>query len=400
MFSTATSKNSSFVLGTSKRSSNNVIFSFRPPVLREGKDAWYIEYYAFDPACGLLRRKRTKVNRTKGTLKARRAYAMQAVAQLTAMLQRGWNPWIDQQEENLALMGEALAGYESYIMKMYNSGYYRKETYAGYKSYLRNLTGYIEDNPIYYVYQFDKAYIADFLDEIFIGRDNSAQTHNNYLLWLGLFSSWLVKKGYLAHKPTDGLQPISKRFIKKKRAVIPQERVAELADWCKTNDPHFLLCCYLLYYCHIRPIEQTRLHVRDFDVKSCTLTIHGDDSKNHKTQVVTLPKKVLLYAVELGVFNHAGSDYLFGDKLHPGKVPTTDRVFRGHWDKLRTKLNFKKEWQLYSLKDTGITEMLEKNLPSIAVRDQARHSSLAITEIYTAHTNKANKNIIDYDGSL
>jgi hypothetical protein len=37
---------------------------------------------------------------------------------------------------------------------------------------------------------------------------------------------------------------------------------------------------------------------------------------------------------------------------------------------------------------------------TIAVRDQARHSSIAITDIYTNHKGKANPDIVGLDGAL
>jgi len=39
--------------------------------------------------------------------------------------------------------------------------------------------------------------------------------------------------------------------------------------------------------------------------------------------------------------------------------------------------------QFYSFKDTGITHMLEKTNDTLLVRDQARHHSIAITDLYT-----------------
>ena len=61
------------------------------------------------------------------------------------------------------------------------------------------------------------------------------------------------------------------------------------------------------------------------------------------------------------------------------------------WDKVRKKYGFRKEVQFYSLKDTGITDMLNAGVPAIKVRDQARHSDLRITEIYTARNNSADE---------
>ena len=381
-----------------KQGNIDYVKQFTTPVLREGTE-WYIEFYAFDPALGRLRRKKIKINRIKG-ISRRRAYAREVMGRITTQLQRGWNPWIAQDVGDLHLFADVCDSYERYIDKMYTSGNYRKETYTGYKSYMKNLKGYVDEHPIYYMYQLDRAYIVEFLDYIFIDRDNGGQTRNNYLSWLSNFCGWAVDKCYLTTRPTEGIPYIDKKHLRKKRQVIPTNVVKQIGEWLKKNDPHFLLACQLLYNCFIRPVEMTRLRVGWINIKAGTITIPADAAKNRETMVVTVPKKVLAHAIELGTFHSASEDFLFSFDLRPGSHQVDPVIFRHHWDALRKALNLRPEWQFYSLKDTGITEMLDRNIASIAVRDQARHSSLAITEVYTRHLQRANEQVLRWEGSL
>lgn len=100
------------------------------------------------------------------------------------------------------------------------------------------------------------------------------------------------------------------------------------------------------------------------------------------------------------VFNYPADYYLFSDKLEPGNRPIGTRWLTEHWQRMSKALKLNKDYTYYSLKDTGITEMLNKKVSNLAVRDQARHSSLAITDVYTRHLAKANKEILDFDGAL
>ena len=59
---------------------------------------------------------------------------------------------------------------------------------------------------------------------------------------------------------------------------------------------------------------------------------------------------------------------------------------------MRKALNIKKEYQLYSLKDTGISNLLNSGVPPLKVRDHARHSALAMTEKYTQRNNAEDLN--------
>ncbi|MDE6927160.1 MAG: tyrosine-type recombinase/integrase, partial [Muribaculaceae bacterium] len=334
----------------------------------------------------------------------RRTYARRVIKRLTEQLNNGWNPWIANDTGDLIVFDDVVKRYESHIEKMLASGYYRKETYDGYKSYVKIMREYIsKKRPTYYVYQFDRSFCVDFLDYVFIERDNGAQTRNNYLNFLRVFSGFLVEKGYLKSKPTDGISPISKRLYKKERECIPLDVVGRIADYCREKEPDFLFACYLLYYCFIRPVEMTRLKVRHFNLKACTLTIPGELSKNKTTQTITLPRKVIQYGIDIGVFSAPMDDYIFSYRLKPGSVEIDPKHFRDHWDNVRQALKLKKEWKFYSLKDTGITEMCDRNVAPRHVKDQARHSSLAITDIYLQKSAKnapGNRNIIGYDGAL
>ncbi len=380
-----------------------MIRNYLPPVLRETKNDWYIEFYAYDPAQNKLRRKKIKINHIKSVVE-RRAYARGVMRRLSEQLAAGWNPWIAAtSDSDLHTFVEACDRYEAHIDKMYADGNYRKETYVGYKSNLKIMRLYnsLRPAPIVYTYQFDRKFCQAFLDYVFIERGAMAQTRNNYLNFLRVFSGWMLERCYTAVRASDGISPISKRLIQKQRTVIPADVVAKIADYLRDKDPNFLLACYILYYCMIRPVEMTRLRISDINVKEQTITIPGEASKNHQTQTVTMPKKLLMYMIEIDLFQHPQSYYIFSmNNLRPGLEQIDPRVFRYHWDCMKPALKLRKEWKFYSLKDTGITEMLDNNQTSISVRDQARHSSLAITEIYTRHGRKANADLIDYEGSL
>lgn len=376
-----------------------VVFQHTPPVLREHKE-WYIEFYVFDPALNTMRRKRMKINRINPISK-RRKYAKEVMARISEQLLRGWNPWIERDERSLYLLEDVFSKYELSIDKMFSIGCYRKDTYAGYKSYLKIFREYTRTlDPITYLYQLDKHYIIRYLDYIFIEKGCSGQTRNNHLTWLQVFCGWCIDKSIMKVRATDGVSRIDKRLLKKNRVIIPLDTVRKIGAYLDENDRHFLLACHLLYSCFIRPVEMTRLKVGWFNVQRSTITIPGHASKNKETLVVTLPRKVMKFIIDLGVLSSPIDDFVFSEKLLPGPVQIDTKIFRDHWAKVRNALSLPKEYQFYSLKDTGITEMLDQNMASIAVRDQARHSSLEITEVYTRHSQQANPSILNWDGSL
>lgn len=106
--------------------------------------------------------------------------------------------------------------------------------------------------------------------------------------------------------------------------------------------------------------------------------------------------------IDLNVFAYPSHYYLFSDNFCPGETRKSEKSFRDYWGRnLRKALGFSDRYKFYSLKDTGITNMLKANADVLSVRDQARHSSILITDIYTPKDIKAaNEYIKNYKGIL
>ena len=86
------------------------------------------------------------------------------------------------------------------------------------------------------------------------------------------------------------------------------------------------------------------------------------------------------------IYNYPSDFYLIGKNFKPADQQCTDKILRRKWLQIRKKLNMPDSYQFYSLKDTGITKMISM-LNVSEVRDQARHSSIAITDVYTNRAN-------------
>ena len=373
------------------------IINYTPPVYHSGVDC-YIDFYAYDPLVQKLRRKRIKLNHINA--KKRRQYAKDLILRLTAELVAGWSPWIEKDSENAYLtFDECTKLYRKYIDKMLKDGNYRPESHKCYASQLNNLISYNRQKvpPITYIYQFDKDFCIGFLDEVYLNRDNSAYTHDNYLGFLKSYGNWCVSRNYLKSNPTSGIMPFGCRQKKKTRILITPNDMDRLHDYLMEKNKHYLLGAYLIYYCFIRPAEMCRLHIGDISVKRQTIFVSSAASKNKKDGTITLPTKVLKLMLEIGIFDQPSDYYLFSSSFMPGPKKVSEKMFRDWWHHhVRKDLKFSDSYKFYSLKDTGITNMLRHH-DVLSVRDQARHSSILMTDIYTPHdVQQANDLIKNY----
>lgn len=112
---------------------------------------------------------------------------------------------------------------------------------------------------------------------------------------------------------------------------------------------------------------------------------HSVDINNDARQ---LPDELMEYMIHLKDCN--GEHYIFSGGFKPGKKPMAPHQIGNFWAQMRDELKLPASYQFYSLKDTGITEMLEAGVPAKYVKELADHHSLEMTERYT-HKSEAKK---------
>ena len=371
-----------------------------PPSYHKGRE-FYIDFYSFNPSEGRLKRKKIMLGRFRSQ-RERNAYAKQLIEELTQKLVRGWNPWVESKSAaQFTSFQEVTSRYRQYVLKMHSDSSFREETMRDYLSRLGILEEWVEGSAykVFYPYQLDEVVLSKFMDYILIERNCSVQTYNNYLAWLRTFSGWMLQRRYIHDDPTAGLRSI-RRTTSKNRTVIPDSTLSSVRTYLEQHNKHFLLAAYILHYMFVRPHEMSLLRIGDFRLEKKTLILHGDQTKNRQDAVLTLPDHIVRLMAELKVFDHPSQDYLFSDGCRPGKAWRDSKQFRDYWNHhVRKDLKLPKEYKFYSLKDTGITNMLRANTDPLSVRDQARHSSLLITNTYTPlDIKEANPLILKYRG--
>lgn len=386
-----------------RRTAIQEIVSWKTPKFHQASEC-YVSFSAFDPEAGKLRLKKIMLGHIKGK-RNQKSYGEDLVKRLTEKLMQGWNPWIEiTQPLEYSSFDEVCQKYEEYLFKLLRENNMRDETITSYISRLHMLKKWKKEENInlFYSYQFNSKVVGQFLDYVFIDRNNAIRTRNNYLAWLKTFSKYLLERGYVPHDPTEGYSCVHRKGELKNRGVIPDDALKELKEWLEVNNKHYLLACYILHYLFVRPREMSFLKVGDFSIRKKTLVLHGTNTKNHNDAVLTVPDHVLKLMIDLRIFDSPSDYYLFSDNFAPGAERKSEKKFRDYWTRcVRKNLKMTERYKFYSLKDTGITNMLRANTDILSVRDQARHSSILITDIYTPKDIKeANKLILNYQGIL
>lgn len=385
-------------MATRKQELEEVI-AYTPPKLHKGKE-WYIGFKAFDPAAERMRRKKIKVNHIP-RIKERILYANDMIIRLNGQLRLGWNPWVARDDvKSYKTIDEAVTHFKTLQKKYWDDEIIREATYVEYCSKMNNLQAFIRWRkvPTTYAYQIDAHFIQEFLDYIYIERNNTAQTRDNNLRVMSVFCKFLVAQGYHKADASASVTLIGKKKYQKGRTTIPETSLKALTAYLTNKNKYYLLACYMEFYCLIRPKELSMLKIKDISFKFSTIQIRSEVGKNRKDAVVTLNRKVIELMIELNMYKYSQECYLFSSNFMPGEKYRSGKSFRDWWvNHVRPDLKFPKEYKFYSLKDSGITMML-RTVDTLSTRDQARHSSILMTDKYTPHDiQEANPILAEFD---
>ena len=94
-----------------------------------------------------------------------------------------------------------------------------------------------------------------------------------------------------------------------------------------------------------------------------------------------LNKTIIKLMLDLDVFKHPDSCYLFGSGFMPSEKRIDSDQFNKRWKVMRKALKWDDCYQFYSLKDSGIRDLANAQGVVVA-RDQARHSDITTTNKY------------------
>lgn len=367
-------------LKTRKGSPINNIVDYTLPKLHTGKN-WYVDFTCFDPADGKMRRKKYMLDSIE-KVSDRRKRAAEIIANATARLRSGWNPWAEAStERQYTKLSEVVSLYIRYIEKLTSNNTLKKKTSYDYQSRMNMLLEYNSTRsiPIVYIYQFDQSYISDFLDYILLDRDSTARTRNNYRTWISAFCTWLQEKKYIDHNPTERIKALTEG--EKLRSALNASDLARLKEYLAETNRYFLLACMMEYYTFIRPDELSNIRLSDINIKEQKVYISSTISKNRRDGMVGLNDSIIKLMIELETFNNPSHCYLFGKQFKPNATKSDSRIFREYFNKVRAFLRWPSCYQFYSLKDTGIRDLANSE-GIVVARDQARHSDVATTNKY------------------
>lgn len=356
------------------------LLGYAPAELRTPKSGWYIEFYAVDPLNGLPKRCRKKLNRVKD-LAVRKAYARKLVAEINRKLEKGWSPFVEQipQQERVTLHQAVDRWYNSKIRQLNHSSPY------SYMSLIQIFAGWAGEHHVLhkYAFEFNRTHAVAFLNYVSDVRMVGNRTYNNYLRFIRMFFAWQIEQGMRTDQPFKGFT--RRKALQKTRTYLTEQEREEMTAWIHANDPRFWLACMFIYGALIRPGELKRLYVADVDFKNQVVIVPAKVSKTGHERMPAIPDWMITEIERMGLHKQPVKSYLVGSGLLPNGKAIGRNVLNAHWVRMRKALGWPKTKQLYSLRDTGIIQLLRDGVNILDVKQQAGHQDISTTNEYLKH---------------
>lgn len=372
-----------------------VNFDYKECFLTESTTEWYITYYVKNPSTDKLKRVRIKVNHIK-PITARRKEARKMMAAINQRLAMGWNPLIEMKApktyEKLFDAIDVFLGVKGREAELSSSRIYT--CLAGkFKTWCLD-NGLKSDS---YVCAVSKSVAVAFMNDL--ERKLAPKSYNNNLAFYKGLWVWFVERGYADGNPFADIPLKSKRRMQKNRRMLTDDELQRAFSFIKSRNPEYLAMCLICYCCFIRPKEIALLRCKDIDLERQLIHIDASIAKNDNSSFRTIPDDMMPVMRTLDL-SHPDW-YVFGDHKETNKFTPSDKLMCSRkiakwWDTaVRPACGFGIDVKFYSLKDTGITNMLSKGVAINVVQHQADHSSVAMTAIYVGNKPEANQQLKD-----
>lgn len=359
-----------------------VSLNYIPAVLKhQPSHGWSVEYYVMDRS-GTMRRMVIRMNalRKRFTRTADfKAHCNGVVCRLNAQLAGGWTPFGETQNTRLFTPIESVV--DDYLAE--KSKELRPDTVINYRSFSKVFKEWIADVcPNGPISSFNKVLAVRFMDYLSKEKGLKGRSYNNRLKQARAFFGWAVEKCYAKENPFAVLK--KKREETKKRILIPHDVRVKIRDYWKDRNDNYITLCEMVFTALIRPKECWRLQVQDLQLAEGYIVVSEDDSKTHYRRSASLSRE-LIGRLQRVTAKAKPTDYLFGKDYEPGKKQMAYSRFRKDWIDMRAALKLPSEMQLYSLRDTGINEMLKVGIDALSVMQHADHHDLSMTTRYANH---------------
>ena len=361
------------------------VFAYQLAQLKHDDNrGWHIMYKVPNDYTGQLERKFIRLNRMRARFEDEDSFLKHAndlVQAINLRLRNNESPYLS--DENARCFEPVKTMFEKFLEE--KSRYVRPDTYRTYKSHsfcFLNWLDRVSKNCL--CMKFTPFMAVKYTEHIktHVMRINP-RTYNDNIKFCRCVFLWGQRHFYFKNNPFKQIRLMTK--IEKYREVVTQEQRKQIRAYYEKRCPAYLVVMGLVFNSFIRPREISQIQIKNVDLENNVIHLFPEQTKNRAYRSAILsPELVDILTKELAN-NYPDDYYLISEGYRPGPTPLTTKAYRKSWVQMRKRLELPDTLQLYSLRDSGIMELLDTELSPREVSEVVGHRDFQSMNNYLHH---------------
>jgi len=350
----------------------------------------YVHFLFLDPDTGKeVRQRKLSGLKPGASIAVLKKEAKEMVSDLIDLLSKGWNPisntfndlpitplssvkdcieyWLREREAkvlNSAMKPKALK------MNRYLMDYFTK---------------WLTDKKFLFrkANTFTRIDIDNFLEKTSQERDWGKVSYNYYRISLGTFFNFLVTLKIVSENPVQLSAKKNTKRDSSRFKIYEENELRTVVDLLAKDERYFGLyvASKMVFLYNLRPVELTRIQVKDIDFLKMLLTLKPEKTKNNNEAIFKLNAEMFTLLDDLAL-NNPPDFYLFGHRCKPSAQQVHEDYFGQKWRIFRTEYGISEHLKFYALKHSSNYYDLEDGASYEEIRQRNRHGNLQVTTLY------------------
>lgn len=345
--------------------------------------SWYVYYYYRNPYTGKMQKfiEKRGINREK-SLSNRNKMANILRKAVVRWLQDGYNPFVSNEkvvvDKNELSINEAIK--KAFVQK---EKVWAESTTNVSKTRLNVFIEWLEKEGMSDkdILELKKKHISNFLNDLTDtkGRSNNNISRNNYRAFISSLVKQLVNEDVLDYNFVISIPKLKQKPLKNK--PFSKGQLITIKEYLLEKDPYLYKYIQFVMYAFLRPIEVTRIQLKDVDLIKNIITVKTKTELNSTVLIIEKLKDIIAQMnitkgePEHSLFSPEKKPAVWETKTEKGKSDFFVRRFR----LLKRDLNLGNEYGIYSFRHTFALDLYNSFLKQGLTPLESKHKLMTIT---------------------
>ncbi|WP_172918267.1 tyrosine-type recombinase/integrase [Capnocytophaga canis] len=355
----------------------------------KGKPYYYVEFSATDSLTGKFKRKRLTFINSVTDLKQRENLGNEVVEKVNKLLEKGFHFNDKKFNDSIFFKKEVQTANYYTLESALNFAYNLKKvelserSKTSYKSSIKIFLEYCDFYSLRHqnVKMLAKKDVINFTDYIKINKEYKGSTINAVVNQLKSTFNTLLEREIVTENHFRNIKK-AKEIISVQNKAYSEKEIQKIKKEISAKDSQLWFFCQFIFYSFARPNEIRQIRYKDIDFQNRYIYINATISKTKRERYIYINDTFLELLKKELPKDYNPSHLIFNLNTNTPEKPIGRNTLITRYRKILDKLNFTKEYTLYSWKHTGNVLSYKQGVDIHTLMRQNGHTSIETTIKY------------------